>query len=46
MKHKDKLSHEGLKLRKQKSLTEKQAGKYGVSTLLEDDSSNSGDEQE
>jgi hypothetical protein len=40
-KHKDKRTHEGYKFRKQRSLREKKADKYGVSTLLDDDTSDS-----
>lgn len=37
-KHKDKRSYEGCGLIKQRSPTERKTSKYGVSTLLEEDS--------
>ena len=45
-KHKDKRSHEGYRTRKDRSLREKKADKYGFSTLLEEDSTDSGNELE
>lgn len=45
-KHKDSGSHESYRPRKDKSLIEKKTEKYGVSTLFEDDSANSVEEEE
>ena len=45
-KHKDKRVHEGYKFKKDRSLREKKTTKYGVSTLLEDESSSRVEEQE
>ena len=45
-KHKDKRIHEGHKSRKDRSLTERKTAKYGVSTLLEDETSSNVEEQE
>jgi hypothetical protein len=45
-KHKDKRSQEGYKTRKDRSLTEKKAHKYGVSTLFEEESSNDAEDRE
>jgi len=45
-KHKDKRLHEGYKSRKDKDIREKKTEKYGVSTLLEADSSSQVEEEE
>ena len=45
-KHNDKRIHEGHKSRKDRSLAERKTTKYGVSTLLEDETSSSEEEQE
>ncbi len=45
-KHKDNRLHEGSKSRKDLSLREKKTCKYGVSTLLEDDSPDKLEEEE
>jgi hypothetical protein len=45
-KHKDKLSNEGYRSRKDRSLTDKKTNKYGVSTLLEEDTLVSVEDQE
>jgi len=45
-KHKDNRLHEGYKSRKDRSLREKKTNKYGVSTLLEDDSRSKPEEEE
>ena len=45
-KHKEKRVSEGYKYRKDRSLREKKTTKYGVSTLLEDESSSRVEEQE
>jgi hypothetical protein len=37
-KHKDKRTHEGYRFRKNRDEIEKKADKYGVSTLLEEES--------
>jgi len=45
-KHKDKQSHEGNRSRKDRSLTDRKTSKYGVSTLLEEESQISVEDQE
>ena len=43
-KHKDKRTQEGYKFRRQRSLREKRANKYGVSTLLDENPGNSAED--
>ena len=45
-KHKDKRLHEGYKARKDRSLDDRKADKYGVNTLLEEETSTSVEEKE
>ncbi len=45
-KHKERHIHEGLRVKKDRSLIEKKTSKYGVSTLLEEDISPLVEEEE
>lgn len=45
-KHKDNRLHEGYKFKKDRSLRDKKTTKYGVSTILEDETKNKVEEEE